>query len=219
MQAPSIPCPRAERLPETLAEASRDFATTPLTPFNQPWVDCPETRFRPGGVALARDGTHLGIWADLEDDEVFNDGVSSQQPLWALGDVFEIFLRPLPEERYWELHVTPDNLQLRLSFPSELFFWREAVFFKDQPWVWTYALPEGAFVSEAARRPGGWQVWARIPWTTFNRGSAPDDGIEWIGCFCRYDASRQTTAPVLSTTGSHARMQFHDQRGWNPIRF
>ncbi len=219
MNAHSVPCPTLDPLPSTLVEASARLAFIPSTPLGQPWAEAPEPRFRPATVTLARDAAHLGVWADLTDEEIFNDGTLPTQPLWALGDVFEIFLRPAPGERYIELHVTPNNVQLRLAFPSELFFWREATFHGRKPWVWNQSLGEDAFLSEAALRPGGWQVWARIPWTTLTGGTAPQNGEVWTGCFCRYDACRHEPQPVISTTGSHPRPQFHDQRGWNPIIF
>ncbi|MFQ3669826.1 MAG: hypothetical protein SNJ84_00040 [Verrucomicrobiia bacterium] len=219
MEAPVISCPRCPALPAGLAEAARLLAGRSSCRFGQPWAEAVEGRFRPGSVALAWDGDQLGVWADLDDDDVFNEGSDSTQPLWALGDVFEMFLRPLPGERYVELHVTPENVQLRLAFPSELFFWREAMFYGRKPWVWNHALGEEAFGSEASRRDGGWQVWARIPWATLTGGTVPGVGEVWSGCFCRYDATRGETEPVLSTTGAHRRRMFHDQRGWNRIEF
>lgn len=218
MPAQSISCPHLNPLPSSLAQAASVFSTQPTTALSQPWASSPEAAFKPGHVSLAHDLNHLAVWADLDDDDIFNHGTASNQPLWSLGDVFEIFLRPRPGERYIELHVTPNNIQLRLAFPSELFFWREACFHGQNPWIWKHTLPEDAFQSETAHRPGGWQVYARIPWTTLGKTkSTPTE--PWTGCFCRYDASRTQPQPILSTTGSHLRKQFHDQRGWNSIRF
>jgi len=214
-----ITCPHHPTLPTTLEEAATLFLSAPATPLGQPWLPSTESVFRPGSVSLLRDPSHLGVWADLHDDDVFNHGTSSDQPLWELGDVFEIFLRPLPDERYFEFHLTPDNVPLKLAFPSELVFWREACFYRREPWVWNYALPGTPFVSEVARRPGGWQLWVRIPWTTLTGGEPPADRTQWLGCFCRYDADRSRPSPILSSTGAFIRKQFHDQRGWNQIVF
>jgi hypothetical protein len=210
---------RVDRLPHDLAEAQLITKNLPCLPLRQPWQAEPDANFKTGQVRSIWDEISLGVYAEMEDDDIFNDATRSDQPTWVLGDVFEMFLRPLSSEQYFELHVTPSNVQLRVLFASEAFFWEQAALNKGRTWIWPYCLPDGAFASSVQITSGGWSVWARIPWLTLQGGQPPQPGDSILASFCRYDATRLCAQPVLSTTGNYQEKKFHLQSGWHALLF
>jgi hypothetical protein len=154
--------------------------------------------FRTGFVRLAwREGA-LYVHADLDDDDPRSEATGDHQLMWKLGDVFEMFLRDLSEERYRELHVTPNGHRFQLSFPRPGMSYRECIVY------------EPLFDFRVIHRAGGWQVAARVPW--------PVDRPALFS-FSRYDCPRGLESPVLSSTSAHALPSFHRQEEWTRIEF
>lgn len=167
--------------------------------LGQPWRQELEPGFRPTRVeAWYRDGC-LEVRATMVDDEVFNDATAHNQRTWELGDVFEVFARRDNEERYVEVHVTPDNVRIHFRFDDFGHIGRIA----DPSEV--HADPE-QIETAASRTEDGWTAWARIP-----IDAAPGDLLRVS--FCRYDASLGRE-PILSTTSPHPEVAFPRPLEW-----
>jgi hypothetical protein len=171
--------------------------------LGQPWRDGVEAGFRPTVVRAWCRGGALVVEAEMVDEEVFNDATAHNQRTWELGDVFEIFVRREDEERYAEVHVTPDNLRLHLRFEDFGHLQRIA----DPAEV---AADPDAVASSAERTPDGWRARATIPLDL-------RAGERIRVSFCRYDAGRGRE-PVLSTSSPHPVVAFHRPWEWLPCR-
>lgn len=89
--------------------------------FDQSWLREKDEAFRPGHVALYPRSGGLVVIASLRDEVIYTDATSGNQPMWELGDVFEIFIAVPSQSKYWELHVTPNNYRLQLEWTEQDF--------------------------------------------------------------------------------------------------
>jgi hypothetical protein len=62
-------------------------------------------------------------------------------------------------------------------------------------------------------------VLALIPVASVCEHVRPLAGSEWRFSFSRYDYTRGTDAPVISSTSPHAEPSFHRLQEWGMIRF
>ena len=198
-----------------LASVQRAFrAATPCT-LRQAWRTRSEPGFAPAVVRTAwRDRTLL-VLAELTDTDIFNRATKLNDRAWELGDVLEIFLRPVDQERYLELQVTPENqrLQLRFAGRADLEASRRTGQL-DAHFIW-----EQAFRSTTWIEPGVWHVYAEIPAETVCGSSVPLDDAQWRFSFSRQDYTRGVAEPVLSSTSPHPEPDFHRQEDWGVISF
>jgi hypothetical protein len=150
----------------------------------------------------------------LEDDCLTTTATGDNQNLWSLGDVFELFLRPLEGDEYYELHIAPSGHRLQLRFPDANMInllrdgkGRLADLLVDEP----------IFEFTTRPIPGGWEILAGVPAETF--GWPPGDlaGRELLASFSRYDYSDDGSAPVLSSTSAHTIMNYHRQDDWKRL--
>ena len=92
------------------------FPETATLALGQAWRHQPQGGFRPATVQIGWQPNHLYILAELTDDDVYTEATGFNEPLWTLGDAFEMFLKP-PGDAYLELHVAPGNRVMQLRFP------------------------------------------------------------------------------------------------------
>jgi len=174
----------------------------------------------PATVRCGWSDTALLITADLDDISIGNSATLANSRTWESGDVFEIFLRPAGGKRYFEFHVTPENVQLQLHFESsEVFFSPEMQDLPHDMWRKLFLLPPDSFTSttQVDQAANKWQVFAAIPFATMDI-PAPQPGDEWATCFCRYDCTEGQSTEIYSTTGSGSKTaNFHDQNTWNRL--
>ena len=160
---------------------------------------------------------HLLVFAELADRDVFNPEAGFNQTFFRTGDVFEIFLRTLPADPYYEFHVGPDNqhFQLRLPHanpwaglkkgdPAPDFTIKDPAFFASQVWV----------------RPHEerWFAAVRVPFAGIADPGWAQPGAELLLSFSRYDYTRNQDKPVHSSTSAHAVLNFHRQEEWRRVR-
>ena len=138
--------------------------------------------------------------AELTDDDVFNDASAHNQRTWETGDVFEIFARREDSTEYVEVHVTPGNVKLHLKFRD--FDQTNRIQSIDE-----VAADPGEVESTAELTDAGWKVRARVP--------LPAASGELVRVsLCRYDASRASEKPALSSTSPHTKLRFHQPWEW-----
>jgi len=204
-------------------EMFKAFAHCPALPLRQAWRDGPEPGFAGGAVQPARDDTGLWILARLEGPDFRSRARNPNDPMWALGDAFEIFLRPPDSTAYWEFHVAPGNLRLRLKFPhaAAVYERKRALGPRGAPddLIRPFLLRDD--FDSRIRRPdddGPWTLLARIPFALLGR-PRPDPGEIWTGAFCRYHYRPGRPDPMLSSTAPLTRPDFHHQPEWNRFVF
>ena len=177
--------------------------TSIIWDYAQPWLAQTEPAFAPGRVVLGRSGDELVIRAELKDAHVMQDIFPFNHPAFTGCDTFEVFLGPVGEKAYYELHVTPSNSVLQLYFEGA-----EARKSLEERMV---AKP--LFTSQTALTPEGWSVFARIPLN----GLFPTSHPEWLVSFGRYDYTPGAPKPVISTTSPHAVCGFHRKHEWRRV--
>lgn len=195
----------------------RAFQSAVACPFEQAWLSETELGFSPGEVRLGWRGGSLLVFAELTDMDIFNRAAELNQPLWELGDVFEMFFKSDEMESYVEFQVAPQNQRLQLLQPhartaewafrreefTNCLFWDEV--FHSQTWV----------DAEANR----WQVYAEIPARVVCGSNEPMENTRWRFSFGRYDYTRGFKKPVISSTSLHAQPDFHRQHEWGVMTF
>lgn len=194
--------------PRTVWQVMRN---APPLRLQQAWRDQVQPDFVSATVRVGWRGDKVLVFAELIDEDIFSTATALNQKTWLLGDTFEMFLQPLGQPSYVELHVTPNNqrLQLRCSAAATNGTWDHALvpeeLFRSTTWVWP----------EAER----WFVFAEIPVASVCERRLPLPGRRWRFSFGRYDYRRDCREPVLSSTSAHAEPDFHRQHEWGLMRF
>lgn len=152
------------------------------------------------GIAGGEDGEELAVYAEMEDEDIFNTSRSLNERTWTTGDVFEMFIKSEAADDYYEFHVTPENQKLQLHFPNV------EAFRAKLPWG-THCLEGERFFSRTEVEAGRWRVYAEVPLGLFHGGP-------WKFSFCRYDATRGEEFPVLSSTSRYTVRNFHRLEDW-----
>ena len=177
------------------------------------------SRFQTGSVKVGWRTRALWVYAKFEDKSIYNSATAHNDLMWQHGDVFEMFLRPLAQARYYELHVTPHNLRLQLRFKSE-----EEV---KEIQEWGTGLPDSSFVEEPLfqhwthvnEQEGFWEVLAEIQAESVVNTGTIQIGDKWRFLFSRYDAEVGNPEMVLSSTSSLSKVDFHNQQDWRTLIF
>jgi hypothetical protein len=175
--------------------------------MQQAWLEAPEADFLAAAIRVGWTPTSLLVRADLPDRDIFTQATESNQRMWELGDVFEIFLQAADRSEYVELHVTPPNLRLQLYFQSA-----------GKP---ATRLDDGAFASRVKidSENQRWTVYAEIPARLVSGRDSIHAEESWHFSFSRYDASRDGQRPVLSSTSPHQVLNFHRVHEWGSLVF
>ncbi|MBI3550689.1 MAG: hypothetical protein HY078_16755 [Elusimicrobia bacterium] len=204
---PTGPTIRCRTLPimalDDLSVVRGQFQDAAVCELRQSWRPVIEASFRPAIVRVAAASDSLAVFAELTDDDVFTRATGPNQRLWELGDAFEIFLHAEGRPAYYEFHVAPGNqrLQMRIPVPRP----------KDRAPEEMMADGE-LFSSRVWPGSAGWYALAIVPFASI--GGRP----KWFS-FSRYDHSRGRSEPVLSSTSSHAYLDFHDRDAWGTFQY
>lgn len=112
-------CPRViPFLLDDWASAAEAFKKSTPVYLGQHWLPQPEAGFLPTRVRTAWTDNALLVLAELDDTGIFNPSREFNAPAFKMGDVFEIFLRPIDQQAYYEFHIGPDNQ--KISTPSPI---------------------------------------------------------------------------------------------------
>lgn len=203
---------------ESWCELEAAMAGQPEVWMGQAWRKEPTPGFQAASVRVGRSGGHLLVYAELQDVDIFNPVKEFNAPFFLQGDVFEIFLRPLQQERYYEFHVNPNNTQFQLSIPGQAAFSepRAKPGIPDEWFVRERSFESRVCVEPAENR---WRVFARIPIDLVEEVGPPASGRVWLFSFSRYDYTQGTAKPVLSSNSPHVKANFHRQEEWGRMRF
>ena len=189
----------------------------PLALIPADWTH--ESRFQPGAVQVGWRNQALWVYAKFQDASIFNSATAHNDLMWQHGDVFEMFLRPEAQARYYEFHVTPQNLHLQLRFKSE----HEVNDIRE----WGKGLPDSSFVEEPLfqhwtnvnQTEGFWESLVEIPATSVVNTGSIQLGDRWRFLFSRYDVEIGSPEMVLSSTSNLSKVDFHLQADWRTLEF
>lgn len=184
----------------------------PTLQLDQPWNFSQDADFRPGTVQIGWSAESFIVEADLVDDEIITRATEDNQPLWTLGDVFEIFLQIEGRSDYVELHIAPNNLRMHLHKPNAA-----GKVSAESPVLSIAEMlvsPPG-FSSNVTYSSHGWRIKATIPASVLGLHSYTS-GTEMRASLCRYDAGRDRE-PVLSKTSAHPIASFHRPHEWKRL--
>lgn len=167
--------------------------------------------FREGNVRVGWDAHGLRVHAKLVDDSVFSGSTGDSQRMWTLGDVFEIFVKPVDRDDYFELHITPNGHRLQLHFPenSVIEQIRDKVRKLDEMIV---SQPIFDFLTR--KTTNGWEVLALVPRETLEPKRENLGGCKLTVSFSRYDYASADSNPILSSTTRHKELNFHRIQDW-----
>lgn len=183
--------------------------------LNQAWLPEPEPDYQPAEVRTGWQKGFFCVFTVLQDRDIFNEARSLNECAWQLGDVFEIFIGHKENGEYLEFHITPDNQLLQLRFPHWDAFKEMS---KKNLSLSFYHVREKVVDSRVWLEPDKqrWAVFARIPFQALSLGAEPI-GSELLVSFSRYDYTRGTAGPVLSSTSAHEKLNFHRQHEWRRL--
>ena len=199
----------------SLAAVRAAFAQADSCLMQQGWRKEPEEGFTPAVVRVGRRGNSLLVFVELEDVDIFTRATKMNQRMWELGDTLEIFLSPEESPDYVEFHVTPNNHRLQLRFPStEALRAAQAAGSLDK-----FLLAGRVFHSHTWVEDGRWCVYAEIPAVPVCGANQLLPGTRWRFSFSRYDFSRESKEPVISSTSPHAKPDFHRREEWGILNF
>lgn len=215
------PCLQCRRI--VLAEEAgwdkieQAFTGADACSFRQGWLARQEAGLRPTSVRVAWDGTDLLVLAALADDDPFNPITVYNEPSYEHGDVFEVFLRPVDQDPYYEFHVTPANQTFQLRFPSAKAFAEARG--KGLPAAWKLASPVMRSRTRVLAGDKRWLAAVRIPVGRVGEKGPTRAGSRWLFSFSRYDYTRGNAQPVLSSSSPHAVCSYHRQEEWGTLVF
>jgi len=194
--------------------ADAPFKTAEFADFQQGWTDRPSPDFRPAKAAAAWTDNALIVYAELCDDDIFNDTGEGEFNKIAIdsGDVFEIFLGPAGQDSYYEFHVSPRNqkIQLRLPFPK-CFEKLQPAFKSSEAMLETFKIWSPVIQSRVRtdRAAGKWWVLVEIPFSMLVEKGPVVAGLKWSFSFCRYDYTRPGRNLAYSSTSPHSAINYH----------
>jgi hypothetical protein len=181
--------------------------------FAQSWLETPHPDFQPGSVRVGWRDRTLWVFAEMRDLDIYNEATQLNDPVYVMGDVFEMFLQCGRQKHYFELHVSPDNHRMQIRFdgnPRQ--FTAETLPFIEQHDLFfsrTEVCPEQEY----------WHVLAGIPAHVVEGEDCFSPGNSWRFSFGRYDYTRGHQAPVISSTSAHTIADFHQREEWGTLRF
>lgn len=190
--------------------------------FSLPWLGAKARPAKTKTVArLLWDDEFLYFLAEMDDADVYADIGEHNGKIW-FNDVFELFFKPSPASLgYYEFQVNAKNTTLELYFPSRgsggYERWKNKFQFHLEAKV---ALRPGTTLNNHLDRDTGWIVEGKIPWTDFvHTGGKPIPGSEWKFVLCRYDYSKDSDEPELSTSAPLTQQNFHRYEDYGSMKF
>ncbi len=198
--------------------AAKAFEKSPPVYLHQHWLPHPQAGFLPSCVRTAWTNNALLVLAELDDADIFNPSREFNAPAFKRGDVFELFLRPIEQDAYYEFHVGPDNQKFQLRVPSATAFRKRPKGDIPEEWlVQNQVIESRTKIQNLDKR---WLVMAVIPFAMVAEAGNPKPGSQWLFSFSRYDYYQGDPTPVLSSSSSHhLPLSFHRQEDWGLLSF
>lgn len=186
-------------------------------PLRQAWLGAATPDgINPGWARIRWSREELCFDAILTGRGARNGANRLNQRTWELGDICEVFLQVPAAATYLELHVTPENHRLQLSWPEDgLERFRsgadplEAFTIADPAWV----------TSTTEVTSEGWCARLRVPAAVLGQPSL-SPGQSFRAAVCRYDCSGGPApgpVPRLSSTAPLTAPSYHRRHEWEVL--
>ncbi|MEI6890605.1 MAG: hypothetical protein V5783_00405 [Pontiella sp.] len=161
---------------------------------------------RPNEQAMVRFAWNeegLFVHAELEDSFVVAHDPRDEQLHFQTGDVFELFVKPLDDDYYWEMYVTPFGNKSTLFFPRERTGMEVENILRDHSF-------HGLNVS-AGIIDGGWVANMFVPVQQLTAlGAVWGEGCEWSLLCGRYNYNSDALEdPELSMLPPVSKTNYH----------
>ena len=212
-------CPRVTSFNiDDWASASQAFKKSPSVCLGQHWLPQPEAGFLPSRVRTAWTDNALLVLAELDDADIFNPSREFNAPAFKMGDVFEVFLRPIDQEAYYEFHIGPDNQRFQLRVPSAKAFHERPKGDIPKEWLIRDQVIESR--AKVLAQDNRWLALASIPFAMVAEARQPEAGSQCLFSFSRYDYHPGNPSPTLSSSSAHEMpVSFHRQEDWGALKF
>jgi hypothetical protein len=161
-----------------------------------------------GKVRFAWDEKFLYLAVDFTDSDVRTSANDDGLPAYRLGDVCELFLKPVDQSCYWELYVTPNNHQTTYLWPAPGQRPRDALQKINRLIV---AAHVNGTLNNDQDHDQGWTARMAVPWDMLkfrDQQFGPKTG--WHVLVGRYnysayllDSPEYSSAPAISKTSYH----------------
>ena len=188
------------------AEESVDFE------LGQAWLAKEQQLHTEGLVQLFCREDALEVRATLTDRDVYTLSGNDNQPMWELGDVFEMFIQIAGNEDYFELHITPNDTRFHAHKPNVP--GTDPSTGEWQP-IEHWLIDPIGFVASSTTKADGWNAMIEVPPALLGLESfAP--GTQLRVSFARYDGGPDRE-PTLTASAPHRTPSFHQPADWQPI--
>lgn len=190
------------------------FSGSPELHFGQHWLGAPDAALRPAIVKIGWSGSRMLFLAELHDDEIATRATRRNEPLYLLGDVFEIFAGVAREPVYIEYHVAPNGVIAQLRWPGP-----DAIASVQESGLAHFLIEENDSVLRVKIEEGIWRVYGELPASSLLGAGHDLEGQVWEVSFSRYDYNADGSSHVLSSTSPHAKAAYHRRHEWQRIEF
>jgi hypothetical protein len=160
-----------------------------------------------GRVRFAWDATNFYMAVDFDDSDAVNESDADGGLLFNTGDLAELFLWPEEHTWYWELYVTPNNLQSALFFPGP---GRKLPSCVGKHLTTVIAAKVRGTLNDWSDRDRGWTAEMAVPVKALTaRGEAWGPGSKWRLLVGRYNYSVHLPVPELSALPTLPKTDYH----------
>lgn len=146
----------------------------------------------PGKVRVLWDEKYLYVGIEFNDSDLVAEGTEDQLHHYQMGDVAEVFLKPLNQTWYWELYVTPAGKKTSFFFPGRGLVGLPSGFSKKPalPGMKVAAVCKGT-LNNSWDKDKKWFAEMAIPRKELGMvGERLDPGVPWTIFFGRYNFTR-----------------------------
>ncbi len=184
-------------------------------PLQQGWREEPEEDLAPGLARIYAGEAGFDVIAVFEDEHIENTADGFNQKTWQTGDVFELFIQAATD-RYYEVHVTPENQNLFLR-------WSPATFAAVKKGEYSFQdalITDRDFATSRTQvfpKEGYWTVFLHLPYASLELEKSELDDAPIKVAFTRYDVTPGREKAVLSATPAFPRASFHIIDAWHPL--
>lgn len=178
--------------------------------LQQTWLPKLELKFQMTTAWLAATPDAFLFFATLHDRDVRTRVEKDHEPIWDLGDAFEIFLQPGGGDGYFEYQVAPNGRILQLHYPEVGAPRHDGI----ERYIYRAPLLEAKVRVEP--ESGRWRVAVRLPVAALLAPRSHLANDEWRVAFCRYDYDAKGQF-VLSSSALLTQPNFHRIGEWTRI--
>lgn len=200
--------------PSALSVVMQGFAEVKAISLRQAWLAEPEPDLEATEVRVQWDADGLYVLARLEDRSIYSSSTDFNQPLWELGDAFEVFIRFDEADVYYEFHVSPNNHVMQLRFDVDLTPEERRQQFSNS-FIDKQLIDSKTWLNAAERH---WYVYVSIPASVLKPSGELQAGDTFEFNFCRYDAHLSNEVLLLSSSSNLKELDFHRREDWGSLR-